>query len=106
MGREHETLEFANYYCSFCAGMHQNELFQCQSMTYYALQFGVFLVAFVAWEYKEGKNAVLPLGILLRKTIFGACLEAVSQMWRIYTFTANATKFHSSSLVCVSCSPV
>ncbi|KAG6864637.1 hypothetical protein C0991_008143, partial [Blastosporella zonata] len=38
--------------------------------------FGLLLVTFVAWEYKKGSKGILPLKMLLRRSILGAFIES------------------------------
>jgi hypothetical protein len=41
------------------------------------MQFAVFLLAFIVWEYRMDTKAILPFNILLRRNILGAFIEAV-----------------------------
>jgi hypothetical protein len=40
--------------------------------------FGVLFIAFIAWEWRMGPRAIMPLSMFKRKTQVGCCLEAVS----------------------------
>lgn len=41
-------------------------------------QSAVLLVAFIAWEYKMGDRALMPLNLIISGSIPGACVESVS----------------------------
>ena len=61
-------------------------------------QFGVLLIAFIAWEHRLGPRAILRTAMFRRRTQIGTCLEAVSAItWLFEVKTNIICNFSSSS---------